>query len=781
MKQIILFIIISSLSLSVTGNNSKLVSLSFDDSDFIYYGNDSCMHIVPTLDDFIYKSEINKPALPYIGIKVLIDSSSEYMGHNNTSLEMLVRENIRIAPNQIPLPVAIPSYPVTEDEASFQYPDSTYPSIEIEYTGTYVIGGYKILCFLVCPFRYDVENRKLYLKKNINLNISLIKRKVEGTRTYYPNLQMKQRIEDLVINKEDLTLNTDKKNVCSKSAINEPKYEYLIVTRDSLKNEFQRLADWKTIKGVRTKVITLEDIYANTSDNRPQIRIKSFLKDYYDNSNDTLQYVLLGGDHEIVPAELCRVSCLSWELDTINGGYHTVMLMEDTPADLYYASFKNLDWDTNENGIIGEVKDSIDFSSDIIVTRLSVNSVSDAQCQINRILQYEQNPDTIDWRDNILLSGTTLGDVHYNYPDSIGRRSDTHYKCEKLLFQKYIQNNWNNAERKMFYDTGTSFEGGADYHFRVYHIQEQFARGYSFFHVETHGDFDWWKMEWRSDSIPKLQLYLVDDALAISNPRNTIVTTCACKSNGFSTLPTCLSEAFMRNHNSGIIAYYGCSESGWYVRDSITEGPSNKYIGMFYKKLLTQNQHQLGRAVYDSKMGYISCCHGDGSMRWLMFGMNILCDPEMPVYLSKPQVFDNVDISVSGNSLSVTTGLQNCKICVSSKDDSGESFFEVADSVNCHQFIIPLGTYNVCITKQGYIPYKAVVGGTVYVQNEDIASDRNIFASDVFIGKDVTTEKPQGSVTISGGTTKIKSKGNVKITKGFSVERGSRFEIRKWE
>ncbi|MBR6047852.1 MAG: hypothetical protein IKP44_07175 [Bacteroidaceae bacterium] len=111
--------------------------------------------------------------------------------------------------------------------------------------------------------------------------------------------------------------------------------------------------------------------------------------------------------------------------------------------------------------------------------------------------------------------------------------------------------------------------------------------------------------------------------------------------------------------------------------------------------------------------------------------------------------------------------------------ESIELTVKTEDDTN--QFIIPLGTYNVCITKQGYIPYKAVVGGTVYVQNEDIASDRNIFASDVFIGKDVTTEKPQGSVTISGGTTKVKSKGNVKITKGFSVERGSRFEIRKWE
>ena len=99
-----------------------------------------------------------------------------------------------------------------------------------------------------------------------------------------------------------------------------------------------------------------------------------------------------------------------------------------------------------------------------------------------------------------------------------------------------------------------------------------------------------------------------------------------------------------------------------------------------------------------------------------------------------------------------------------------------------HNLTLPSsGEYNVCITKQGYIPYIAMVGGTVYVQNEDIGSDRNIYASNVFIGKDVTAEKPQGPVTISEGTTKIKHKGDVRITNSFSVNRGAKLEIKKWE
>ena len=780
MKLISIFNILFLLPHFVMGQTSKSIELSFDSLKFVYYGSDKSIHIVPTSDDFIFKTEIEHPALPYVGIKVLIDPRYEYYSHRITSFsDVIVKENIGISPNPASYSTGS-SILLTSEEGDefYQYSEQTYPSEDVEYTGTYLMGGYKILCFLVCPFKYNVIEKKLYLKQNLNLNISL-KKNNEIIDTYSPSLQMRQRIKDLIVNKDDLELYADKKSNSSKSSSNEPQYEYLIVTCDSLKDEFQRLADWKTMKGVRTKVITTENIYANYPNIRPQIGIKSEINSYYETSGGTLQYVLLGGDHEIVPAELCRIEGRASEKDN-NGNYVSVYLREKTPTDLYYASLKDLDWDTNCNEIIGEVSDSIDFSNDIIVTRLSVNSINDARCQINRILNYEQCPDTTGWHDDILMCGMSLGDVIYNYPE--GRMTDTHYKAEHLLYQKYIQNNWTNGNRYMFYDTGTSFNGGQYYQFRVDNLQEQFSNGYSFVHAETHGNFDWWKMEWCTDSVPPLQHYLVNNALQVVNPRHTIITTCACKSNGFSELPTCLSEAFMRNPNSGIVAYYGCSESGWFYLDSIAEGPSNHYIGNFYKKLLTQSQHQLGRAVFDSKMELINSCNNYGSFRWLMFGMNILCDPEMSVFLSKPQTFNNVNISLTGNSLNIATGLQDCKICVTSKDDCGDSFYEVAESVNILNLTLPSsGEYNVCITKQGYIPYIAMVGGTVYVQNEDIGSDRNIYASNVFIGKDVTAEKPQGPVTISEGTTKIKHKGDVRITNSFSVNRGAKLEIKKWE
>ncbi|WP_373826652.1 C25 family cysteine peptidase [Bacteroides heparinolyticus] len=65
---------------------------------------------------------------------------------------------------------------------------------------------------------------------------------------------------------------------------------------------FQELADWKTQKGIPTKVVTIEDISANYAGNDTQERIHNFLADVYDNYG-TL-YVLFGGDVNVVPARM---------------------------------------------------------------------------------------------------------------------------------------------------------------------------------------------------------------------------------------------------------------------------------------------------------------------------------------------------------------------------------------------------------------------------------------------------------------------------------------------
>ena len=759
-KYCILLVILYTLLLPTFAENTKCVTLSYNASDFTLEEREGLLYIGSDKYSFSFKTDTDSPALPFMGIYVWVDRKFSYNGHSVNTQDTLLRTNVFVAPNPKPYPS---NQNDVVNQSSPKYLSSFYPENCVEYVGTSEIGGNKILCFSVCPFQYLPMSKELHFKKDINLNISLYLNSYDTSKTIAnPN----ELIGDLVVNKDEMISATINQKSFSSSqnrtSGNSIAYEYLIVTCDSLKDVFQRLADWKTMKGVRSKVITTDSIYLHSTETRPQLQIKKSIMDYYEDSNGKLQYVLLGGDHEIVPAEHCRLIVPVNPIDTV-----------DVPTDLFYASLTNLNWDTNNNGIVGEMSDNMDITHDIFVTRLSVKSISDAKIQVDRIIKYEMNPDTSNWENNILMSGQTLNDAHYNYPE--GRMSDTHYKSEKF-YQKYILNNWPNHQKYMFYDTGTSFQGGAQYHFRVDNLVEQLSNGYTFANVVTHGGVDSWLMEWRTDLIPHKQLFFTSDAYSVNNLRNSIITTSACHTNAFSSNTESLSEGFMRNPESGIVGYYGCATYGWCYKDSITENPSDIFIGELYKKLLLSQKHQIGRAIYDAKFEFQYRKY-NYIWRSLLFGMNGLCDPEMPVYLSTPMGFDNANISYSNNVISVTTGIPDCCICVMSRNDNGESYYNVVDSTQSESFILPSGSYNICITKTGYAPYTAIVGDSVYIQNETINSSTIIIANHTFIGEDVLTNMPHGPVIITDRSSLKQFNGDVSIPKGFEVKKGAELII----
>lgn len=451
-KICLVIVTLFALSLPVLSEDNKNVNISYKASDFSLTERNGQLYIDSQKYSFSLKTEPSEPALPFIGLYVWIDSKYDYNGHSVNTQDTLLRTNTLVAPNPNPSPS---NWNNKISQSSPEYLSSVYPNDCIEYMGTSIIGGNKILCFSVSPFQYFPMSKKLYFKNNIYLSISLSRNSFEETKII---TNPKELVGGMVVNKDEMINATNNKNILSshqnKTSGTSNPYEYLIVTCDSLKDVFQRLANWKTMKGVRTNVITTDSICSST-ETRPQLLIKKAIMDYYEESGHALQYVLLGGDHEIVPAEHCR---LVLPLDSITTD------TTDVPTDLYYASLKNPNWDTNGDGLIGDLKDNMDIIHDIYVTRLSVNSISDAQNQIDRILKYEMNPDTDNWQNNILMSGNSLNYACYNYPDSL--MSDTHYKSEKF-YQKYILNNWPYHHKYMFYDTGTSFTGGAQYHFRA--------------------------------------------------------------------------------------------------------------------------------------------------------------------------------------------------------------------------------------------------------------------------------------------------------------------------
>lgn len=538
-------------------------------------------------------------------------------------------------------------------------------------------------------------------------------------------------------------------------------YEYAIITNNNLKSAFQKLAKWKTLKGIKTTVLTVENICNSFSGNSQQIKIKKALKNLYDN-NSNFKYALLAGDVNVVPAHMCLVKYIAKNWITLD----SIIYENYCPTDLYFSCFGTMDWDSNGNGLSGELGDNVNISPNIAITRAPVSTVDEAETFVNRIISYESAANAQTLNENILMCGNML-DSLYIYNGI--QMSDTHYKGEKF-YNDYIANIWNGSKTS-FYDTGTDLPGGSAYNFIPTNIRTELEKGYTFVNVDTHGGPDRWIAEAST-------YYDSENAEEINNPKYSLIVTSACLSNAFDSIPNCLSEAFIRNANSGIIAYFGCSRYGWHYNDKYSIAPSSIINGNLFNHIFTDSNNNYGEIVRKVKISMIPLCNSYYDVsRWLLFGLNPIGDPEMPIFTSVPQTFTNVTISFTNGTLNVNSGVSDCKICVSSANDMGDSYFDVRNGTSASYSNLT-DEYYICITKKGYIPYFAKCGNTVYMQDESINRDYAVFSNQTIAGSNVTTTKPNGPVEINKGKTTIKGTNGVIISNSFEVKAGASLEIK---
>jgi len=97
----------------------------------------------------------------------------------------------------------------------------------------------------------------------------------------------------------------------------------------------------------------------------------------------------------------------------------------------------------------------------------------------------------------------------------------------------------------------------------------------------------------------------------------------------------------MNNPNGGAVAYWACSREGWYQPRNEGYYFSILMIKDFYNLLFNDPKNlsnHIGEVVSRARTKYVPEAKQDDScFRWLMFGMNLLGDPEMPVWTDTPQ------------------------------------------------------------------------------------------------------------------------------------------------
>ena len=183
------------------------------------------------------------------------------------------------------------------------------------------------------------------------------------------------------------------------------------------------------------------------------------------------------------------------------------------------------------------------------------------------------------------------------------KKSDAQIVCESMYINSIANNGWT-GNKKSFFDTWTDFSGDSLYTLNSHNLQSQLSNGYSFVNVCTHGSQTSFGLEFGT--------YDGDSAVTLINHQPTIIVTDACDTNAFDSSPgftidPCLSESFLRNPMSGVIAYLGSSREGLFSKYG--GGTSMEFISAFYDELFQQAGYEgFGDIIKSMRNEMINYC-----------------------------------------------------------------------------------------------------------------------------------------------------------------------------
>jgi hypothetical protein len=273
-------------------------------------------------------------------------------------------ENIDIAPSKGNLNRDVNPSTIAYEFNPTYNEDAFYPGELTSLGNPYIVREIRGQGINVFPLQYNPISKTLRFYKEITVRV------IEDIQNNFDNNILHRNISQTKITKEfdpiyeNLFINYDRNT----------RFDYLddygsmlIICFDEFINQMLPFVEWKNKKGLPTEIIGSNQFGAVND-------IQSFINTYYYENN--LTYLLLVGDVAQIPTPI------------INGASS----------------------DPSYGFISGN-----DAFAEVIVGRFSANNPSELQTQIDRTLNYEQNPSNVDYFNNALGIGSNQGaGIGYN-------------------------------------------------------------------------------------------------------------------------------------------------------------------------------------------------------------------------------------------------------------------------------------------------------------------------------------------------------------------------------
>jgi len=593
-----------------------------------------------------------EPALPVFPVSVLLPPGAVVDGVEPLSQAVMdIPGTFDLKPVQHGVPLSLPELysPTPRDPAA--YSDvARGPLVEAVSQG--YLMGCNILDLRVSPVTWDPSTGRATLTTLFAIRIDYhvefahvppMARGEEGVRVLHDIL------ESQVINPGEIP------GIAALPARDLPWGEYLIITRDSLVEVFEPLAQFKTMKGVPARIVTMEYIESTYGGVDAAQKLRFFLRDIYETTPPT--WILLGGDTPLVPHRNCWATA---------EGY-----TDDPAADIYYQDMNDpqvgIDyWDANNNGTWGELDgDIMDYHPDYFIGRASVENGPEADIFVNKVLSFEL-PQLADERDTdpwYTSMGFTTSILWYSpyCPGSAGKE-----KVDTL----YTPASWQPVI-KHYESAGT----------QSYALtMEMLNAGMQLVNHAGHGSNG-------SVSIGSSSLG-TGDFLELtnisSNGRVSIWNTIACLSGAFDQ-GDCLAEAWINSPGGGGFCMMNC-RYGWGEPSEPGDQWSELVDQEFFRNFFVEDLYNLGVAHAMAWDQFIPLIPSDTHYDWIAKSITLFGDPELPMWLSPPdgalQVDgpDQLSVGINNITVSVTDGsgpVSDARVCLMQGPWDGPDLYEV--------------------------------------------------------------------------------------------------------
>lgn len=357
--------------------------------------------------------------------------------------------------------------------------------------------------------------------------------------------------------------------------------DYVIVTSETLAPAFESLVAEKMSRGLTARIVTTEYIYGNyagTENHDNADKIRDYLADAY--AYQGTQYVLLGGDSDVVP---------------VRGVYGQVGSIVDNSiaCDLYYAALDGT-WDGDGDGIWGEANDGagggdVDLAAEVYIGRAPVSTIAEASNFVAKTIDYDTTAQSN--TTTIVLAGEEL--------DSQTQGSVSGSKIEQSVPSDY--------EVITLYDTSTS----------KWTTQQLIDVLNSSPNLIEH-------LGHSSDTCNAR--LTVSDVAGLTNGDYYFMYSQGCDAGSFDTEDVCIGEAQVVSE-CGAVAVVMNSRYGWYVPGS-TPGASHNFAASFWDGVFNKGLLHLGEANQYSKDANRFRVGSTGMDRWIYMELNLLGDPE---------------------------------------------------------------------------------------------------------------------------------------------------------